>query len=188
MSTIQIFGGADCWETVPELPEGAERWGLNNLILKPSLKPRFEGWTRWFDLHTTTHIKARKPNVYPWECQQTKPVVRWAVDSQMPSSVVYPLEAGRDTFDNTRLFVSTFDWLMALAIHIGTERIDLYGWEMSHPHYRHQIHVGRWWLQQAEQRGVVVVNYSRSQLFSARYPRPPLDTLVPQRMYGLETD
>jgi len=184
---VQMMGGAPTRTPPPPRAAGVERWGCNNLILKPQLRLRFEGWTRWFDLHSTEHIQGRKggrSNVYPWLCQQTRPIYRWAVDPAMPSSVVYP-QAARN---GSRLFCSTLDWMLALAIYERAEEIHLFGWRMSHPAYEYQISSGQWWIQEAQSRGIRVVNHSSSQLFlkmpKQRGPTPDTGKCL---MYGLET-
>lgn len=186
LRSVQMMGAAPSSEPVPELPEGTERWGLNNLWLKGSLRPRLEGWTRWFDLHATDHIRQRKSgDIYPWLCKQSKPVLRWELDPTMPSSVAYPKAAMR----GSRLFCSTLDWMLALAIYEEFAEIHLYGWRMANPRYRHQVYSGQWWVRQAQEAGISVVNHSKSSLFIFP-PQSSMVTPEPQagsRLYGLET-
>lgn len=185
-----MMGGAPSTAPVPELPAGASRWGLNNIRMSKRVTPaRFVGWTEWFDLHESAHIQSRqqgKFNAYPWLCQQTKPVYRWAVDPAMPSSVVYPHGPVRALFGGTRLFCSTLDWMLALAIYQGYDQIDLYGWRMANPLYHHQVGSAQWWIEQATKRGITVTHNSASRLTRPRRWADTPDTGA-ALMYGLET-
>lgn len=189
---VQMMGGAPATEPVPELPVGAHRWGLNNIMMSPRVSPvRFAGWTHWFDLHETAHIQARHKgqiNAYPWQCRQTNPIYRWVVDPAMPSSVAYPVAEVRAHFNGTRLFCSTLDWMLALAIQKGCyDRIDLYGWRMSNPFYQHQVGSAQWWIEQALKAGITVTHNSRTALSKPRkFSGEPV--MLPEHlMYGLET-
>lgn len=180
------MGGAPTAEAPPDLPEGAERWGVNAQHSMTRMGTRFEGWTRWFDLHTSAHIQQRAINVYAWECEQTRPIVRWEVDPAMPSSVAYPHAAVRQRFGGTRLFCSTLDWMMALAIYEGFEHVALYGWRMRSPNYRHQIGSARFWLDHAYQAGMTASFNSLTPFAAAPILPPPVLTSA-HKMYGLET-
>jgi len=187
MHTVQIFGGAPSNNPVPP-QDDAERWGLNNLACDKRIAARFRGATRWFDLHSSEHIQARRLNAYPWLCRQTIPVYRWAIDAQMPMSTVYPLGAVALMFPGCRIFTSTLDWMLAAAIVLEPKRIELFGWRMHHPQYRHQVTSGQWWVNQALSRGIEVVNYSRSALVMTYNPTLPTPLVLPTHlMYGLET-
>lgn len=184
MKLVQLMGGAPMSNMVGPKPAGAERWGMNAHHASNMLRQRLKGWTRWFDLHSTEHIKGRKYNVYAWECQQAKPVYRWTVDPAMPSSVAYPREAQQ----GSRLFTSTLDWLMALAIYEQFTHIELYGFRMGNEKYAYQIPAARWWIQQARHLGIDVTVVGPIAL--KRTPKgPPSKIVVPDSclMYGLET-
>jgi len=187
MRIVQIMGGAPANEPTPSLPEGAERWGLNNLIIGRGAVPlRFEGWTRWFDLHHIPHIQERKNSMYSWLCEQTKPIYLWAPVPEIPASIAYPLSEVQRHFNGERLFSSSLDWMLALAIYEKFEQIDLYGWRMGSSLYTHQISSGQFWVDQAREAGIVVNSLSHSALTTA--PRQPKPILKPHhRMYGIET-
>lgn len=188
---VQMMGGAPATEPVPKLPKGAHRWGLNNILMsKQVTQARFDGWTHWFDLHETAHIQARQKglNIYPWLCRQTNPIYRWVVDPAMPSSLAYPVAAVRAHFGGTRLFCSTLDWMLALAIQRGCyEQIDLYGWRMANPLYSHQVGSAQWWIEQALKAGIRVTHNSSTALTKPRTFSGEPVMLPGQLMYGLET-
>ncbi len=184
MKLVQMMGGAPGLAPMAKRPDDAERWGLNNLYLSVPLRQRFLGWTRWFDLHSNDHIASRKLKAHPWLCQQRKPIYRWFIDPEMPASVIYPQEARQ----GSRLFCSTLDWMLALAIHEQFTHIDMYGWRMSHPGYQHQITSAEWWIRKAMSVGILVTVHGTSKL-RQRALEPVSDIIIPPEclMYGLET-
>ncbi len=197
MKIVQLMGGARTVVSPPIQDEGVERWGLNNLYLCLPLRARFAGWTRWFDLHTSEHIKARKGgniNCYPWLCKQTKPIYRWAVDPDMPASVKYPLAA----MQGSRALCSSLDWMLALAIYEQFTHIELFGWRLSHPAYTHQKETAQWWIRKAQAQDIEVSVLGRSSLSSLtsigkvvlpKSSAPVVEIPIPRSclLYGLET-
>lgn len=188
MKLVQMMGGSTTRLAHPPLPEGAERWGLNNIFMSHTHRARFKGWTRWFDLHGDEHIQGRKQgrrNCYPWLCAQTRPIYRWSVDPNMPASVVYP-DAARQ---GSRLFCSSLDWMLALAIHEHFTHIDLFGWRMTHPAYQHQVGSAQWWVHKAISEGITVTIHGNSALKVKVAAGPPPPIVIPAGclMYGRET-
>jgi hypothetical protein len=175
-------------DPVPELPDGVERWSINNLWLRASTRPWLAGWTRWFDLHSTEHIRERKKGTmdcYPWLCHQTKPVYRWAPDPAMKACVVFPDEARQ----GSRLFCSSLDWMLALAIHERFTEIDLYGFRLTSPNYAFQVGSAQWWIHNAVYHGAQVTIHGRSALkVRVAKSKPPAIAIPPGcLMYGRET-
>ena len=58
MRKVLMIGGAGTDEPVPPIEPGVERWGLNNIV--KVFPQRFEGVTRWFDLHPKAYITTNK--------------------------------------------------------------------------------------------------------------------------------
>lgn len=196
MKSVLMIGGAGTTVPVPPIREGQERWGLNNLIRVPTGPKRFKGATRWFDLHHKPHIVNDKahggrggPGVWNWYQKLEIPLYMWDVFPDLPTSRVYPLADVQRMFGGTRLFCSTLDYKIALALLEGFEEIELYAYRMGNPMYKHQVSSGRWWLKQCAELGVVVKHLSPSALANvvrevdAKPPRPEAHHL----MYGLET-
>ena len=185
MKTVHIYGGASSDTPPPEQLPGEEKWGINHLWSRAAFRPRYEGWTRWCDLHTDEHIKSRKHSTYNWLCQQTRPIVRFWPDPNM-NTQLYPHAEVRAMFGGTRFFCSSFDWMMALALYESFQRIHLYGWKMSHPVYAHQVKSGQFWIRKALNAGVDLQNHSPSSLFIVKHDlvEPNLSRCL---MYGLET-
>ncbi len=185
-----MIGGAGTLTPVPPIEPDVERWGINNLICIPTGPKRFKGCTRWFDLHSREHIVGRKKsNAWGWYQRLDIPLYMWQHFEDLPSSIPYPHEAVREMFGGTKLFTSTLDWKIALALFEGFEEIELYAYRMGQPNYKHQVGSGRWWLKQCADRGVKVTHLSPSALANIsrevefKPPRPESQHL----MYGLET-
>jgi len=185
-----MIGGAGTKNPVPEVAPGVECWGINNLIYGPGGKRRFAHCTHWFDLHHRPHIEARRSGNMWGEYRRLQiPLLMWERFPDLPTSEVYPHEAVREMFGGTRLFTSSLDWMVALALYRGVTEIELYAFRMTHPNYQFQVGSGRWWLKQCADRGVKVTHLSYSTLnkisreVEFKPPRPESKHL----MYGLET-
>lgn len=189
-----MIGGAGTDEPVPPIEPGVERWGLNNIV--KVFPQRFEGVTRWFDLHPKHYIVSNKSkggrggaNMWGWYQTLTIPIYLWQTYDDLPTSVAYPVDAVRAMFGSTRLFSSSLDWQIALALYEGFDEIQLYAFRMGQPNYRHQVGSGRWWLAQCAKRGVRVTHLNETKLqgllteVEFKPPRPDSTHL----MYGLET-
>jgi hypothetical protein len=190
MKKVVMFGGAGTKAPVPEIVEGVERWTINNLVILPTGPKRCKGATRHFDLHSKDHIEGRRQaNMWGRYQKMTIPVYLWQTYPDLPTSTVYPLADVRAMFGGTRLFTSSLDWLLALALFEGFEEIELFAYRMGHPHYMHQVSSGQWWLRQCAERGVKVTHLSPTALESVARrasilsPQPGPEHL----MYGLET-
>lgn len=167
MKTVQILGAGWTWGDVPPLNPDAEIWGTNNVMFA-----RYGGecdqWTRWFDLHPSAHIQARRPAAYQWYRQQTKPIYQWDVNPDIPGSVAYPRdriqaffsEPGREERD----FWGSLSWILALAIAEGFEQIDLLWFALMNDEYTKQIPSTRYWIGQARGRGIRCTVHGTSML------------------------
>lgn len=153
-----------------------ERWGISNLA-HLRYGGHFDNWTRWFDLHRTPRIRRRRPQTYAWYTQQDgrRPIYLLDVDPGIPGCVAYPRDAILARFQ-TRRCASSFDWMFALAIDEGFERIELCWCRMRDTEeYAKQVPSANYWIGRAEERGIEVVIHGDSAL-------QPAD-----RLYGYET-
>jgi len=99
---------------------------------------------------------------WEWLKQNTTiPVYMMLKHPEVPMSVKYPLA---DVFRlvpeerRHKVFTSSFDFLMALAILEGFERIEPYGFEMgSDTEYRYQREGAAYWISQCDARGIELV-------------------------------
>ena len=183
------MGGAGSKTPVPPLPPGVERWGLNALIRMRASGGRFDGVTRWFDIHSREHIASRKEgDMWGWYRQQTIPVYLTQTYDDLPTSVAYPLVDVQRAFGGTRLFSSGLDYMLALAALERFDEIQLYGFRLNHPNYRHQVGSIAWWLQQCRQRGTQITFLTPcaaadASVVETRPPHPEAHHLI----YGFET-
>jgi hypothetical protein len=97
-------------------------------------------------------------------------------DASVPASVRYPLEEICTTLlpgfyvngKTQRYFTSTPALSLALAIYLGYEQIDLYGWEMdSNTEYAYQREGVLFWLGEAHGRDIVINLHCMEKIFDA---------------------
>jgi len=143
---------------------GAELWGVtrcNVLYWRESLAD----WTRWFDVHpvevSAYHlgIKAKRPEAWAWYKRQTtgKPIYLLEPHPEVPDSVGFPRQIVQEALHSTRFTVSV-DWMFALALYEGFERIVLNGIGTRFECDYQFTHQGiLYWIGRAEGAGVEVV-------------------------------
>lgn len=186
---VQMMGGAGSLTPVPTLPPNVERWGLNALIKMRAHGGRFEGATRWFDLHSREHIASRKAgDMWEWYRRAKISIYLTQQYGDLPTSVAYPLKAVQAAFGGTRLFSSGLDYMLALAAVEGFTEIQLYGFRLNHPNYRHQVGSVAWWLEQCRARDITITFLTPcaaadASVVAARPPKPEAHHLL----YGFET-
>jgi len=176
--TVQFVGGGASTVGIPAPKPYIERWSLNDLAFKTKFADRYVGWTRWFDLHHDPHILTRKHNTLEWFKKQTKPIYRWTIDPGVPTSIAYPIKDIQRFYNvngaSERHFLSTFDYMVALAAWEDFEQIDVYGFRMLAPRYIFQLPSALYWVGRARGMGITVNIHGESAL-------NPVN-----KMYGLE--
>jgi len=105
------------------------------------------------------------------------PVYMMTRHPDVPMSVQYPLRDAMALVPpdrRRRVFTSSFDYLMALALVEGVRRIEVYGFEMgSDTEYRYQREGAAYWIATADALGVEVV-------------LPDNTALLKNKLYGYE--
>lgn len=162
--TVQIIGKAPTG--VPsQARSGVERWGCNDLnFMLEGWGWRFDAWDRWFDRHTVGHILKHRPRSWGWYATRgmDRPIYLLQRAREIPGSVAYPASQMQDRFawDGHReeLFTSSLDWMLALAIAEGFQRIEIYGCDFwDAPHERGVQRVGaHFWIGRALGAGIDV--------------------------------
>lgn len=118
----------------------------------------------------------------PWLKTSNVPVVTSRSHPDYPALVEFPLEdvlnnLGYDYFNGTAAYA------VAFAIHIGVEKISLFGIDYTLPN-QHQAEKGRacveYWLGKAQERGIKITVPKCSTLLDACHTRP-------ERLYGYDT-
>jgi hypothetical protein len=160
-----------------KVPESVEIWSLN-WAWKHDL-PRIN---RLFELHQWEALRAEDMTSrqhYAWLSQpHLFPVYTLpGAHPDFPSAVAYPFEEVCALLGERlkwgerplQVFTSTFDYMMALAIYEGVERVRLIGVEMeSETEYSYQRPGMAFWLGVAVARRVEVVLPEESRLFRPR--------------------
>jgi hypothetical protein len=187
MREVALVGFADgTREGWRELPATVEIWTVNF-----AWRYGIERISRLFEMHRVEKLEedallSQKRHdelggQEPFEAQHWAwlqgvrdfPVVMLAEDERIPRSEAYPLGEVELCFGR-EAFSSSMDYLLALAIYEGYERIYVLGVEMgSETEYAYQRPNFLYWLGQAEGRGVEVV-------------LPEGCGLLPRRRYGYE--
>lgn len=171
MRTVQILGKAPN-AVMAAARSGVERWGCNDLPARLDEGWRFTAWDRWFDRHTQAHIRKHRPEAWAWYRAQDgrRPIYTLDVEPEIPGSVRYPIEPVAAAFrwggQDEEFFTSSIDYMLALAILEGFERIEVYGVDMwAAAHERNvQRNGAHYWIGLARGRGIDVVIPDESSL------------------------
>ena len=174
MKRVDLMGCGLGFDHSPDFSALHERWALNSLMFM-RYSGDFDGWSRWFDLHSTAHIQRQRPKAYDWYRAQTKPIYRWEPDPALPNSVAYPLAAIQAAFPGETDFGCSLSWMLALALLEGFDHIHLFWFQMMHEYTIIQVPSVRYWIGRARGMGVSVEIHGDSDL----KPAGPL--------YGLHT-
>jgi SAM-dependent methyltransferase len=117
-----------------------------------------------------------------WLKKHPGPIVTSRAHPDYPGLVEFPLEEVVNEFDHS-YFNNTAAYAVAYAIHIGVEKLSLFGMDFTYPN-AHDAEKGRacveYWLGQAVARGVKIVIPKTSTLLDA------LNTPA-ERFYGYDT-
>jgi len=180
-SRVCIVGFADGHrDHAPFGEPDMEFWGINRLH---AVLPDRE-WTRWFELHDLDRfykddeehkrfLKAADFPVYV-RGQDLKLAAEWGIDA-----VAFPKDDMIAQFEP--YFTNTVSWLLAYAISLEFEEIQLYGVDMAqdtlqHAEYRQQRPSCEWLIGLAQGRGINIV-----------LP-PGSDLLKASHLYGFDDD
>lgn len=184
MRTVALVGFADTTRHYAyHLPPDVELWTLNRLWC---LEENFTRIDRLFEMHTYEYLAdpkcfdtqesrrlGEKAHIDWMREHHPFPVYAVKAHPQFPASVAYPFQAvNEDVFchiwrdvEHVRLFASTFDYMIALAIHEKVDRILIYGFEMAtSTEYAYQRDSGMILIGVAGGRGIDVVIPEESQL------------------------
>jgi hypothetical protein len=102
----------------------------------------------------------------------TIPIYMLVQHPSVPMAVRYPIEAAQELVPPARrkaVFTSSFDFLMAMAIVEGFDRIEPYGFDMgSDTEYRYQREGAAYWIGYCDAHGIDLVLPSNTRLLSKR--------------------
>lgn len=179
---VSIVGFADGHrDQAPWADDDMEYWGINRLHAVLKDKP----WTRWFELHSLEDFYKEDAEHQAWLKQANLPVYVRPQDLEQANewqwaAAPYPIERIVSGFEPS-YFTNTISWLLALAIAMGFEEIQLYGVDMAQDsllqaEYSQQRPSCEWLIGIAQGRGIRVV-----------LP-PGSDLLKTSHLYGFDTD
>lgn len=162
MRTVVIIGKAENAAKAPAA--GVELWGCNESFMAMPGGSRFDRWDRWFDVHTRAHIVKHRPRAWRWYRRQSRrrPIYLHKPYVAVPGSRAFPIAKLQQAFGwgghPEEFFTSSVDFMLALAIHEGVDRIELYGVDMYEaPHERGEQRNGaHYWIGIARGRGIDV--------------------------------
>lgn len=123
----------------PIPPPGVEVWAANSplgyLRRLPRLRETHE-WTRWFNLHSRTHMDATYPRGVKYYQKQdgSKPLYTQLYWPDLPGSTVFPRQRIQEAFATSkgpiRYFTSTVNWMVPFAYLEGFRRIEFWGFAL----------------------------------------------------------
>jgi len=188
MKSVALVGMGDTWSLVLDA-DVDETWSINYFYEMPGIE-----LDRVFDIHNLHWYRDNVGKIplhkHHWfkHLLEEKPFRFYAPLEypEVPGLEVYPIREvaadllsgfWRGTVDNhvliNKFFTSSFDYVMALAIHEGFERIELYGWSMgwfnsSETEYRYQLPGLAFWTGIALGRGITVLVDNEVDIFKSR--------------------
>lgn len=197
MDSIAIVGMGQSWKEALDC-DVDEIWGINYIYELAELKP-----DRVFDIHELGFYKDSRDTVEKhikhWNFLTSEKPFRFYAPimyDEVPGMEVYPIQNvikltegfGRYTSEEgevkrARLFTSSFDYLMGMAIlelldgkdsvHGEGKRVELYGWSMgwmkeSETEYRYQLPGTAHWIGIALGRGIEVILDKQTDIFKSK--------------------
>ena len=138
--TVRIIGSArNVRETPARTPadQDVEVWLSNSPTTTLLRCPRLiHEWTRFFNLHSRQHMLGTYPSGFAY--YQTKaegrPIYLLKTQPDVPTSVAFPRTEIQARFATAkgpnRYFTCSVCWLIAFAVSLGFERIELWGFEL----------------------------------------------------------
>jgi len=166
MKTVRIMGMAPNLGATPPPLLGEEVWLSNwHYGYNQRLPRALEEWTRYFNLHSRKHQIETYPDGYKWYQKQdgTRPIYFQKVDPTIPGCIAFPGPLLQEHFKTSdkpqRFFTFTGAWLMALAMHEGFERVELWGFELrsTKPAYKWERPCFFYWVKQLQDAGIEVM-------------------------------
>jgi len=163
--TVAIVGSASTsggWAPYGE----TDVWCSNEMHGKCWMKEN--GVTAWFQLHPKwSFTKYHRFDHWGWlQKEHPFPIYMQRTYDDVPSGVAYPLrdiqekQLGnfwRGEMPMEKMFTSTFSYQVALAKHLGYERIEIYGIELSlGAEYEYQREAMAYWIGNANGAGIEV--------------------------------
>lgn len=161
MKSVAIVGGSDGYKKLPyDKLKDTEIWGLNDFAFK------LDRVDKIFELHTNEVIKKNSRTLdYFQLLKNTKtPIYMQKKTKTFPSSVKYPLDEIVAKYN--KVFYSTVDYMLALAVYEGFEKMYLYGVDLAiYEEYLYQRPSCAYWIGYARGLGIEVIIQEESGIY-----------------------
>jgi len=151
MKKVCLLGTSPTLSEAPLDDDTIEKWALNNMY---NVVP-VEKISRWFQIHSEESVR----DVPDWEKYKgiTVPIYMQEHYDEIPTSIKYPLDEMTKLF-GYKLFRSTLDFMMALAIAEEYDVIYLYGVDMANnTEYAYQRPTLMYWIGRAIGMGIKII-------------------------------
>ena len=156
---VIIVGKGSGWEDAPM--EG-ETWGLNDLILRRSVRLSFEmhNLDEWYDKNHYNFKQERE------EINKLGiPVVTQKKHKLFPTAIPFPIDEMP-----IKYFTNSIAYMIAYAIHKGATEIEMYGVPLIYvDEYTRQLPCVEYWIGYARGKGIKVTIHGSTNIFS---PKP----------------
>lgn len=169
-TSVAIVGMAHEWRLAPWGRPGWELWGLNDAYTQLVGRPPIEAFTRWFQVHNPQYMaKHYRRGLDSMKAEWTRRTgVTLYMDrayDEYPDSKPLPREAIAALTARGWYHCSSFDWMVALALHEGFKKIALYGCDFYTPPVMNSEPLSarpclEYWIGVCEGRGVEVEVHS----------------------------
>lgn len=149
-----------------------EIWGINS-----AYRPMWSNthWSRMFNLHRLAHLQRDCPQYIEWDTEFSKfnpTIPMYVVDSwkgKLVNQALFPREALAKTQPRAHYHASSFDWLVAYAIHLGAESINIHGAQFTLDSHRDEPMAAwpclEYWCGYAEGKGIKVQTHRDCDMF-----------------------
>jgi hypothetical protein len=150
---IALLAKGDTLKKYPGREGYCEVWGLNQLARSHDLDLLFV----MDDL--VSRMPAWDSDLPEWLKTYQKPIITSKAYPEWPTSFDFPIleVAGWCGWPQAISFHSTVDYMIAYGIHLGAERMDLYGIDCANPKREERARVSiAMWIAVAQSKGIVV--------------------------------
>lgn len=180
MRTVALYGFAPATREGVWSSKADEVWSIvwAYKYRMPRLDRIIEIHPVWMQAQSTKEEYIKPREHWAWMKQNAEiPLYMLVKHPDVPMSIRYPIEAVQQMVPPARrrkVFSSSFDYLIALAIYEGYQRIEAYGFEMgSETEYRYQREGAAYWIGYCDAYGIELV-------------LPDNTALLRNKMYGYE--
>ena len=165
MKTVALVGSSHTRKYAPYDKKNIEIWSMNDLV------PHLPRVTKWFEMHSWNLIDCNRRDKYYLAKLKNSKIPIYMQENMIdiiPKCVVYPIDEVLTI--HGKKFGSTLDYMMALALLKGFERIELYGVDMAlYTEYQRQRPTLMYFIGYAIASGIVVYIHPHSGMITNEF-------------------